>query len=52
MEKMTLKFNRLMKRHEVYGPNSVIRNGERQPVYVSQNLQKARDYIWRCGINK
>ena len=46
---MKIMFNHEMKRYEVFGPHSVVRAGKRQPVFVSANLQKAREYIRRAA---
>ena len=44
---MIIRFNRKMRRYEVYGPQSVVRNVELQPLFVCRSLEAARDYVWR-----
>ena len=45
-----IKFNENMKRWEVFTYNSVVRNGELQPVFVSADLMVACAYVRRCGL--
>lgn len=42
---MELKYNPEMHRWEVYGQNSVIRGGERQPLFVAEDIMTAAAYI-------
>lgn len=44
---MIIRFNRKMRRYEVYGPHSVVRNGELQPLFVCRSLEAARNYVGR-----
>ncbi len=44
-----LKFNTEFHRWEVYSDTSVIRNGERQPVFVSAYWRCAVDYVLASG---
>lgn len=44
---MEIKFNTEMHRWEVYGPASVVRNGELQPLFVSDDLAKIVEYMGR-----
>lgn len=46
---MTIIFNTKMQRYEVYGPHSVVRNGEIQPLYVCSDKDQAREYIRRTA---
>ena len=43
-------YNEAFKRWEVYTPNSVIRAGERQPVFVG-TAEAINAYIERCENN-
>ena len=43
-------YNEAFKRWEVYTPNSVIRAGERQPVFVG-TAEAVNSYIERCENN-
>lgn len=41
------KFNTEFHRWEVYGPTSVIRAGERQPLFTAKTEQECIEYIRR-----
>ena len=44
-----IKFNTEFHRWEVYSDHSVVRAGERQPVFVSAQLREAQGYVINCG---
>ena len=44
-----IKFNTEFHRWEVYSDSSVVRAGERQPVFVSAQLREAQGYVINCG---
>lgn len=44
---MEIKYNTQLKRWEVYGENSVIRAGERQPLFVAARWGDCSEYIQR-----
>ena len=46
-----IKFNDQFKRWEVFSERSVIRAGERQPLFVSALEIDARLYVMRCENN-
>lgn len=46
---MSIVFNSKLGRFEVYGPRSVVRNGEIQPVFVSASVEQAREYVRRAA---
>lgn len=45
---MELVYNHIFNRWEVFSEKSVIRNGEKQPVFVSVDANKAYEYIARA----
>lgn len=45
---MELVYNHIFNRWEVFGEKSVIRNGEKQPVFVSETADKAYEYMARA----
>ena len=44
-----IKFNTEFHRWEVYSDSSLVRAGERQPVFVSAQLREAQGYVINCG---
>ena len=44
-----IKYNTEFHRWEVYSDHSVVRAGERQPVFVSAKLREAHGYVINCG---
>lgn len=47
ISQMELVYNHIFNRWEVFSEKSVIRNGEKQPVFVSESADKAFEYIAR-----
>ena len=47
-----IKFNPELDRYEVFSPNSVIRNGEKQPVFVSTLFTACAEYAEKVRAEK
>lgn len=45
---MELVYNHIFNRWEVFGEKSVVRNGEKQPVFVCADADKAYEYMARA----
>lgn len=47
-----IKFNPEFDRYEVFSPKSVVRNGEKQPVFVSALLSDCAEYAEKARLEK
>lgn len=47
---MEIKYNTQLKRWEVYGENSVIRAGERQPLFVAARWVDCSEFVQRAEV--